>query len=200
MFGRDDLKNRGIWQDESGEKAATAEGGFFNAFESHFQGSEFTIRKHPQDLKNIYLDVSLPDEEMQAIYNPPEGIKQHGITPDFAIDNTRTQKTIYVEIKRQDGWVEGKQRSAGRGNAHERSCKYFTPGLLLALRAHANIQEAHLPFWLVLQGDITRDPCRVREIILWFDVYRNNCFFWRDNADNEVIYAHFEQHIKPIIS
>ena len=35
-----------------------------------------------------------------------------------------------IESKRQDGWVEGGARKDGRGNAHERSCKFFTPGLL----------------------------------------------------------------------
>jgi len=41
---------------------------------------------------------------------------KHGIVPDYAIDNIKTKKTLYIEVKRQDGWVEGKSRSAGRGN------------------------------------------------------------------------------------
>ncbi len=28
-----------------------------------------------------------------------------------------------------------------------------------------------LPFWVVLEGDITRDPKRNREISFWFDEY-----------------------------
>jgi type II restriction enzyme MunI len=68
---------------------------------------------------------------LAAIYTPPAGrYGRHGIIPDFAIDNLKTKKPLYVEVKRQDGWVEGKEKSAGRGNAHERSCKFFTPGLL----------------------------------------------------------------------
>ena len=50
------------------------------------------------------------------------------------LNNIKTKKTIYVEVKRQDGWVEGKERKAGRGNAHERSNKFFTPGLQRLLR------------------------------------------------------------------
>ena len=57
-----------------------------------------------------------------------------GVSPDFSITNTRTGKILFGEIKRQDGWVEGKDPSAGRGNAHERMCKLFTPGLLNAYR------------------------------------------------------------------
>ncbi|MFH0937914.1 MAG: MunI family type II restriction endonuclease [Planctomycetota bacterium] len=31
--------------------------------------------------------------------------------------------------------------SAGRGNAHERSCKYFTPGLLEMMRNQGSLVE-----------------------------------------------------------
>jgi len=36
------------------------------------------------------------------------------------------------------------------------------------LRKHGNIDKNNLPFWTVFQGDITRDPCRVREITCWY--------------------------------
>jgi hypothetical protein len=86
-------------------------------------------------------------------------------------------KTIYVEVKRQDGWVKGKPRSAGRGNAHERSCKFFAPGLQKIMKEKGNLGDNVLPFWTVFQGDITRDPCRVREITLWYDNYKAHYFF-----------------------
>lgn len=107
---------------------------------------------------------------------------------------------IYVEVKRQDGWVEGGKRSDGRGNAHERSSKYFTPGLLKILREKSKITEPNLPFWTVFQGDITRDPCRVREITLWFDSFKANYFFWRDTNNADTLINHFEEYIIPIIS
>ncbi|WP_418903389.1 MunI family type II restriction endonuclease [[Ruminococcus] torques] len=59
----------------------------------------------------------------------------------------------------------GKKPSAGRGNAHERMCKLFTPGLIKAYRQIGGITDPDiLPFWVVLEGDITRDPKRNREI------------------------------------
>ena len=102
---------------------------------------------------------------------------------DYAIDNNRTQRTLYVEVKRQDGWVEGGKRADGRGNAHERSCKFFTPGLLRLLREESGIIPPHLPFWTVFQGDITRDPCRVREVTCWYEGYEDHFFFWRRSPD-----------------
>ena len=126
-------------------------------------------------------------------------ILRNGIQPDGAIRNKKNGKTIYVEIKRQDGWVEGKPRSAGRGNAHERLCKYFTPGLLTKLRDTGNIDSQHLPFWIVFQGDITRDPCRVREIKYWFGEYQANYFFWRDTKNADALIDHFKNHIYPIL-
>jgi len=127
-------------------------------------------------------------------------IQKHGVSPDFAIDNKETGKTIYVEVKRQDGWVEGKKRSAGRGNAHERLCKYFTPGLLQILRKQGKINEPNLPFWIIFQGDITRDPCRVREITCWFNGYAANYFFWRNTEDKSPLVEHFLEYIKPLLT
>lgn len=104
---------------------------------------------------------------LSQIFNPDIDLENTlwGVSPDFAIENTETRKILFGEIKRQDGWVEGKDPSAGRGNAHERLCKLFTPGLLNVYRKIVGIDtEDILPFWVVFEGDITRDPKRVREI------------------------------------
>ncbi|MCM1355635.1 MAG: MunI family type II restriction endonuclease [Staphylococcus sp.] len=150
------------WQDYGGTHATAAEHSFIGVFSRLFEGTEYEVMSQPTAFRDIYVNVELSPEELEAIYTPTERITKHGIQPDGAIRNTRTGKVIYIEIKRQDGWVEGKPRSAGRGNAHERLCKYFTPGLLGTLREAGNITAPHLPFWIVFQGDITRDPCRVR--------------------------------------
>ena len=109
------------------------------------------------------------------------------------------KKTLYVEVKRQDGWVEGGKRSDGRGNAHERSCKFFTPGLLKILRKKSRIEAPHLPFWTVFQGDITRDPCRVREITCWYEGFEAHFFFWRQAPNPELLFEHFETHLAPLL-
>ena len=147
-MGSLDNRFRRKWQDYGGSKAINAEHSFIEVFSELFKDTEYEVVSQPTDFKNPYVDVELSEEELAAIYTPDEPIKKHGIQPDGAIRNTRTGKTIYVEIKRQDGWVEGKPRSAGRGNAHERLCKYFTPGLLSKLRSEGGISEPNLPFWM----------------------------------------------------
>ena len=198
-MGKRELKRRAVWQDLSGAKATVAEKFFHKAFEKSFRGTSFSIRPKPNEFRNIYTDVILDPSVASEIYCPSEPIKRHGISPDFAITNSKTEKTLYVEVKRQDGWIEGLKRSAGRGNAHERSCKYFTPGLLKVLRKQGKITPPDLPFWTVFVGDITRDPCRVREITLWYEGFESHFFFWRRSKDATPLLYHFEHRLKHLL-
>lgn len=199
-MGSLDNRFRRKWQDYGGSNATQAEHSFMEVFAKLFEGSDYEVIGQPTIFKNLYVDVLLSPEELAAIYTPDVPIKKHGIQPDGAIINKKTGKTIFVEIKRQDGWVEGKTRSAGRGNAHERFCKYFTPGLLSKLRETGQIKSPHLPFWIIFQGDITRDPCRVREIKYWFgDDYKANYFFWRNTKNPDDLIEHFKQYIYPLL-
>lgn len=195
-MGSRELRTRSIWQDYSGKNASIAENSFYNVFTDAFSDSDFHIRSKPAEFQKIYVNVPLDSEVLDEIYTPDKPITKHGITPDYAIDNPTTGKTLYVEVKRQDGWVEGKPRSAGRGNAHERSNKFFTPGLIRTLRNEGNIQEPHLPFWTVFIGDITRDPCRVREVTLWYRNYESHFFFWRNQKDPRKLLDHFDLKLK----
>ena len=199
-MGKKELSKRGVWQDVSGRKSVSAEKRFYKIFSKEFVGTHFQIRPKPKELRDIYSDVVLSKKVLGDIYNPDE-VWIHGVVPDYAIDNLKTKKTLYVEVKRQDGWVEGKSRSAGRGNAHERSCKFFTPGLLKILRASGNIKKADvLPFWVVFQGDIARDPKRVREITCWYDEYSDHFFMWSDFLDKKALVSHFTRKLKRVLS
>jgi len=197
-MGTNELRKRGIWQDVSGKKAVNAEKSFFDVFLKKFENSDFRIRKRPNEFKNIYSNVKLSKDVLMAIYDPDETWR-HGIFPDFAIDNIKTKKTIYVEVKRQDGWVEGKLRKAGRGNAHERSCKFFTPGLLNLLRKKGNLGNDVIPIWVVFIGDITRDPKRVREVTFWYGEHSSHFFMWRNLKEDKKLLNHFNNSIKPLL-
>ncbi|AQR54862.1 hypothetical protein BBD26_1635 [Lactobacillus delbrueckii subsp. bulgaricus] len=52
-----------------------------------------------------------------------------------------------------------------------------------------------LPFWVVLEGDITRDPKRNREIAFWFDVYDKNYFMWRPGMGGQPLVDHFYRYL-----
>jgi hypothetical protein len=197
-MGKRELSNRRIWQDISGSKAEKAERSFFEVLSNFFEGTDFRVRKRPTEFKNIYNDIELSEETLMQIYNPDE-TWIHGVFPDFAIDNIKTKKTIYIEIKRQDGWVEDKPRKAGRGNAHERSCKFFTPGLQKIFREKGNLEEGILPVWVVFIGDITRDPKRVREITFWYGEHSGHFFMWRNQADETKLTNHFDTHIRSLL-
>jgi hypothetical protein len=197
-MGTKELRKRDIWQDVSGGKAEKAEKSFYEVFSKLFEGTEFKIRKRPKEFKNVYNEVKLSKETLMEIYDPDE-TWTHGVFPDFAIDNTKTKKTIYIEVKRQDGWVEGKERKAGRGNAHERSNKFFTPGLQRLLREKGNLGENVIPIWVVFIGDITRDPKRVREVTFWYGEHSGHFFMWRNQTDEKPLINHFNNNIKPLL-
>lgn len=196
-MGKNELSGRDFWQD--GEKAGRAEKSFYGVFLQEFEGTEFRILSKPKVFKNIYSHIKLDDKVLAQIYKPPISVSLHGLQPDYAIANIRTNKTLYVEVKRQDGWVEGKTRSAGRGNAHERSCKFFTPGLLKILREHGKLGDDVLPFWVVFQGDIARDPCRVREVTCWYAEYSAHFFMWCDSTDDKALINHFNTKLKHLL-
>ena len=198
-MGSIQLRERANWQYGSGAKATVAEKDFYSVFQAAFNNTRFRIRSKPKEFTKIYTSVVLDPKVISEIYNPPDGIKRHGISPDYAIDNLDTNKTLYVEVKRQDGWVEGGKRSDGRGNAHERSCKYFTPGLLEVMRERGKLGKNVLPFWTVFLGDITRDPCRVREITLWYTGCENHFFFWRNSKDEKPLLRHFDDMLKHLL-
>lgn len=207
-MARNELRNRDNWQTESGPSglAGTAEKNLYTAFEHAFKGTIYKISKHPTDLKHLYEDYILSDDTLLEIYCPDTMIMKNvkkrgwGVSPDFSITNTVTGKILFGEIKRQDGWVEGKEPSAGRGNAHERMCKLFTPGLIKAYRRIGGITDPNiLPFWVVLEGNITRDPKRNREIAFWFDQYDKNYFMWRPNMTEYELIDHFNKYLKPYL-
>lgn len=198
-MGKKELSGRENWQKCGGAKALQAETNLYEVLGFYFDGTEYILHKKPKHLKNIYSKVKLPKGVVAKIYNPEIDWEktEWGVSPDFAIENTRSGKVLFGEIKRQDGWVEGKDSSAGRGNAHERLGKLFSPGLLEAYREIGKIHDKSiLPFWVVFEGDITRDPKRNREIALWFGEYDKNYFMWRPDMTGEDLIKHFEDHLK----
>lgn len=198
-MGKKELSGRKNWQEEGGFKANIAEQNLYEAFKEAFEGTNYILHEKPKHLKDLYTRVILSDDVIEKIYNPDIDLENThwGISPDFAIENTVTGKIIFGEIKRQDGWVEGKDPSAGRGNAHERLCKLFTPGLLNALREVGGIKNSEvLPFWVVFEGDITRDPKRNREIAYWFQGFSKNYFMWLPNMTNEDLVDYFCKNLR----
>ena len=174
-----ELRKRANWQTFSGARALKIEEIFKESLQNALNDlfpETFFIDRHPREFNDIYSKYPLPTNVLNKIYNVDMNEKkangkpkyEWGISMDFAIRNLKNGKILFGEIKRQDGWIETTNMQAGRGNAHERSCKYFTPGLMKLLRKTSGLSEEILPFWLIIVGDITRDPRRNREIAYWF--------------------------------
>jgi len=189
-----ELRKRSNWQAISGAKALGVENLFAKVLQTALDNvypNTFFVDQHPKEFGDIYSKYRLSKNVLGKIYNidvnkkKPNGKLKYkwGISMDFAIRNKKNNKVLFGEIKRQDGWVEGKEPSAGRGNAHERSCKYFTPGLFKEIQKTSKISNKILPFWVVFVGDITMDPKRNREIAYWYQGFEKNFFMWRDEKD-----------------
>lgn len=199
------LRKRNNWQNESGPSglAGHAEKNLITALNENLDLAIYEVNDHPTNLKHLYEHIVLPEKTLSEIFNPSDTAMRNaqrrgwGVTPDFSIRNKKSGKILFGEIKRQDGWVEGKKPNAGRGNAHERMCKLFTPGLMKKYRELSGITtEDILPFWVVLEGDITRDPKRNREIAFWFDKYDKNYFMWRPQMTDKDLADHFNRYLK----
>ncbi|PJG83087.1 MunI family type II restriction endonuclease [Caviibacterium pharyngocola] len=194
-----ELRKRSNWQTISGRKALKTEDMFTTALQNALNAvypDQFEVISHPKNFTTIYSEQQLPQDVLNEIYNVDTSKYRWGIRMDFAIKNKLNGKTLFGEIKRQDGWVEELDPSAGRGNAHERSCKYFTPGILDLLRKESKIESQDiLPFWLVLVGNITRDPKRNREIAFWYKGYEKNFYMWRNTEDIGSMLDFFENNL-----
>lgn len=205
-----ELRKRSNWQKISGYKALKIEELFQISLQDALNivyPNKFLVDRHPKEFGDIYSTYPLPKDVQEKIYDvdvsekQPNGRPKYkwGISMDFAIRNTENDKILFGEIKRQDGWIETTDMQTGRGNAHERSCKYFTPGLMRVLREKGKLSEEILPFWLVIVGDITRDPRRNREIAFWFQEYTKNYYMWRDTNDVGDLLDFFENNLLPYL-
>lgn len=206
-----ELRKRSNWQTLSGEKALKTEKMFQIALQTALDTvypDTFAVERHPKEFSDIYSKYELSENVLTKIYDAPTyritksgkvKYKKWGIKLDFAVRNKKNGKILFGEIKRQDGWVEDTLPSAGRGNAHERSCKYFSPGLMKIMRETGGLSDEILPFWLVFVGDITRDPKRNREIAYWFQGDENNYYMWRDTSDIGDMLDFFENNLLPYL-
>lgn len=205
-----ELRRRANWQTISGAKALKIEELFQTSLQlalDEVYSNKFIVERHPKEFGDIYSTYPLSQEVLDEIYNVDVLEKRAngnpkykwGIKMDFAIRNKENGKILFGEIKRQDGWIESTDMARGRGNAHERSCKYFTPGLMKVIREKGGLSDEILPFWLVIVGDITRDPRRNREIAFWFQDYTKNYYMWRDTNDIGDMLDFFENNLLPYL-
>lgn len=175
-MGREHLEGRDNWQHDSTRRGNEAERAFDAIMSRYVIDTGYEYRYKPNDLTAIYGSHS-------------GGSGPHGIKPEAVIRSKTTERAVYVEIKRQ---------RAG-GNAHERACRYFAPGIISSARKIAKQPDGVIPFWWVFTDGIASDPRYVQQITHWFLGVEDHLLLWRSTPDYEPVIDHFEQHIRPML-
>lgn len=177
-MGREHLEGRDNWQRDSAIRGSEAERAFDAIMRNYVIDTDYEYESKPNDLRGIYGS------------QPGRGSgKPHGILPEAVIRNKTTGRAVYIEVKRQ--------RAAG--NAHERACKYFAPGIIESARALANQPKGTIPFWWIFTNGIATDPRYVQEITHWFRGIEGNLLLWESIQDFEPVIDHFERCIQPML-
>lgn len=176
-MGREHLEGRDNWQRDSAIRGSEAERAFDAIMQNYVIGTDYEYEYKPNDLRGIY--------GLQ-----PGAQRPHGILPEAVIRSRTTGRAVYIEVKRQ--------RAAG--NAHERACKYFAPGIIASARAIAKQSEGTIPFWWIFTNGIATDPRYVQEITHWFRGAERNLLLWESIHDYEPVVSHFERHIQPMLA
>ena len=174
--------------------------------------SQYKIDDMPEDLKQIYRKKQGVDPDLanwaartqrvlralgvdpdlaNRVARPQRRLHALGVEPDLAIRNRAKGTKIWVEIK----WQKAE------GNAHERACKYFAPGLVSRAETLANVVR---PFYFVFAGGMVDTPGKSDKyhaaIETWFDApgWEDHVLKWVDH-DPVALCEWFEQSIRPAL-
>ena len=60
-------------------------------------------------------------------------------------------------------------------------------------------EKVKLPFWLVVIGNITKDPKRNRELAFWYKGFEEHFFMWRDQTDPTLLVRHFDKNFRKFL-
>lgn len=176
QMAREHLMARANWQAFAGARGRKAEELFENIMTEYLSDTNIETTSKPKDLRGIY-------GTHQASGRP------HGIIPEYGFHNLDNDKRVYVEVKRQKA----------EGNAHERACKYWMPGIVASIQDVANQPKTLVPVWFVFTNGITTDSKYVQEISHWFKGHEANFILWEDMLDRDALVDHFEAHIMPML-
>lgn len=107
-----------------------------------------------------------------------------GVKPDCVIVNKDTGKMLLIEVKNQ----------GATGNAHERMCRNYMPGLQNELEARCGFRY---PFFTICTNGLANDAHKSQEISKWFDCdeLRDRLFLFKNrNAIEELV-----EYLKKIV-
>jgi len=142
-----------------------------------------------EDAVNKILETYLMDNPNYVVTSKPRDLAhiydgKWGIVPELGIRYIPTNKIAFLECKRQ----------GNNGNAHERLCKYLTPGILSRSTPIAGFYN---PFFFILMDGLAKDPKKRLEVSIWFDQdgFRDRYLLWEDKEIKTLI-AWFNSNIR----
>lgn len=167
------LSERAVWQDRANAAGSRLERVVRDVLAEYLASEpRYSIDVKPADLKRLYQG-------------------RWGAVPDLAMRNNARGTTVWVEIKQQ----------GAAGNAHERACKYFAPGLVRRAENLANVER---PFYFIFAGGIVDTPGKSdkyhAEIETWFDApgWEDHVLKWVDH-DPIALCEWFERSLRPAL-
>lgn len=133
--------------------------------------------------KTLFLDCDTYEVSTQLVI--PIYPNGRGIRPDCVIAHKATSKKALIEVKRQ----------GAQGNAHERLCRNYMPGIQEKLQ---QICGFLYPVFTICLDGLVGDKHKNQEITEWFDhdSIRNRLLMW-NGEDPEVLITFFTENVLP---
>lgn len=142
-----------------------------------------------EDIVEVIMRQYLMDNEKYIVTAKPRDLShiygEWGIIPEIGIKYIPTNKTAYIECKRQ----------GDNGNAHERMCRNLAPGIIPLV---SKIAGFYNPIFTICMDGLSHNPKKRIEIITWFDAdgFRDRLLLWEDKKDYRVIIDWFNSNIR----
>ena len=166
------LSERELWQDRAAEAGSHLERVVHEELIAYLGADRpLQIDVKPRDFAKAYAN-------------------QWGAVPDLAIRNGDGD-SVWIEIKQQNA----------EGNAHERACKFLSPGLVRRGEEIGNITR---PFFFIFAGGMIDHLPKAEKyragIATWFDApgWEDRVLMWREH-DPVQLCEWFEGAIRPCL-
>lgn len=188
------LARRGNWQLLAQQGGSHAERDTAKVIEAHLLANypdQFTVTKHPDDLKWMYFDYTR--ELDPSMYVKPEEITEGGVwwdeekgiymttgvyrpvacrggggcIPDLKIQHNASGRRQFLECKNQND----------AGNAHERAAKYATPSVISFVKKKFGV--TYHPFSHIFTGSMVENRKYVVELATTYGAEPNHLFLWK---------------------
>lgn len=200
------LSTRPNWQLQANKGGAKSESRVFRGIKGNLNPKEFEVVNKPNWFNTPFLELRHSLEPMIKPENPKIGDEwcENGVfyrltakgkrrigetfVADVGIIHLASNRRFIIEVKKQ----------GNKGNAHERACKYMTPGMIEYLKTKMNIE--YYPVGFVFTGLIAETEKYRREItFLLGRQLKSHVLFWKKDMELDDLAEWFESTVRPLL-